>query len=169
MNLWGEILEVIGEADGDMNVYNIYLQGDYDESDLSDFCNSEQAFEQFNLYQGTEWELCSNAVYMGFKNDLMKSYADDVATSLKEIPVLLYNGQFDLIVYFSPLSSISNGLVVWGKQEYSWSPELDPQNGVGWKRPIQRCCLHSVECFWQHRRVFEELRQPELRDDQQGW
>ncbi|KAM3137794.1 hypothetical protein pb186bvf_010044 [Paramecium bursaria] len=92
-------LDYIVTQSGDMNVYNVLQYGDYEELDVG--LNKYLAANQKTLYQFAEdYEFSSGGgdVYAALTPDFMRrDNIERLEFVLKNIPVIVYNGQNDLI------------------------------------------------------------------------
>ena len=92
---------VISTGGGGLNVYNFRLFGDYDTSSLPQFFNDASNAKRYNVDPskiGTYTD-SNEDVYLGLENDFMQSVADRIAyVADSGLPILLYNGQYDIIV-----------------------------------------------------------------------
>lgn len=101
LNNFDTLTDTISSAGGGLNVYNFRLYGDYDTSFLDAFFNDAATAARYNVDPsrvGTYTDE-NNDVYNALQNDFMQSVADRVAFVAESgLPVLLYNGQYDIIV-----------------------------------------------------------------------
>jgi len=81
-----------------VNVYNIQYYGDYDTSALDSFLQDNDTSKRYNLK--VNYSQQSNAVYNALGVDFMQPYTYVVESILNKakLPILIYNGQDDLIV-----------------------------------------------------------------------
>jgi vitellogenic carboxypeptidase-like protein len=93
--------DIIATGGGGLNIYNFRLFNDYDTSFLMKFFNDAATAKRYNVDPsriGTYTD-SNDKVYEGLQNDFMQSVADRVAYVAESgLPVLLYNGQYDIIV-----------------------------------------------------------------------
>jgi len=101
LNNFDTTCDTIVNAAGGVNVYNFRLYGDYDMSYLGAFFNDASNAARYNIDPsrvGTYTDE-NEDVYNALSNDFMQSVADRIAFVAESgLPVLLYNGQFDVIV-----------------------------------------------------------------------
>lgn len=101
LNNFDVTCNTIVDAAGGVNVYNFRLYGDYDTSSLGAFFNDAANAARYNIDPsriGTYTDE-NEDVYNGLSSDFMQSVADRVAfVADAGLPVLLYNGQYDVIV-----------------------------------------------------------------------
>jgi vitellogenic carboxypeptidase-like protein len=96
-----DLNDVIATGGGGLNIYNFRLFKDYDTSFLMKFFNDAPTAKRYNVdaaYIG-KYTDSNDKVYEGLQNDFMQSVGDRVAFVAESgLPVLLYNGQYDIIV-----------------------------------------------------------------------
>jgi vitellogenic carboxypeptidase-like protein len=101
LNNFDVVCDSIVAGAGGINVYNFRLWGNYDLSSLGAFFNDAATATRYNIDPsriGTFTE-SNDDVYNALSNDFMQSVADRVAFVAEAgLPVLLYNGQYDVIV-----------------------------------------------------------------------
>ena len=101
LNNFDTLTDVITTSGGNLNVYNFREFGDYDTSALDLFFNDAETAQRYNVDPsrvGTYTDE-NDDVYNALSNDFMQSVADRVAyVADSGLPVLLYNGQYDIIV-----------------------------------------------------------------------
>ena len=80
----------------------------YDEWDVSfaEFLNKNRA--EFGA--SVEYIMSNEQVYSAFAKDISKSYASDVILALRNIKVLIYNGQNDVVVNTAGVMQYLNSL-----------------------------------------------------------
>jgi len=107
-NLLGLLMTEAGVND----VYDI--RQDSDPTDpyidaLDDYLNSDAAAKVLNI-SGQSWEMCSDAPYIALEGDIDRSSEVLIPNILKSIPVLLYNGYYDLICNWEGTNTWSNNM-----------------------------------------------------------
>ncbi|KAJ5074441.1 s10 family peptidase [Anaeramoeba ignava] len=91
------IIETITNISGGVNIYDIREYGDYDYTSLSNFLNSPET--QKSLGVNKTWIRHSSLVMKNLFEDMSKSVRSFVSALLyNNYKVLIYNGEFDLIV-----------------------------------------------------------------------
>lgn len=101
LNNFDTLTDTISSAGGGLNVYNFRLYGDYDTSILDSFFNDASNAARYNVDASRIGSYTdeNNDVYNALTGDFMQSVADRVAFVAESgLPVLLYNGQYDIIV-----------------------------------------------------------------------
>lgn len=92
-------LDYIVERAGNINVYDIKIDNDYEELLQPYFRNPAILKDIYQLNPEIVYDSQSDQVYDALYTDFMKSEMNAVETLLyKGLPVLIYNGQDDLIV-----------------------------------------------------------------------
>jgi len=100
-----EVLQIALSAAGDLNVYDIrepcsYPPLCYDLSAITRYLNLPSTRRKLGVGD-RQWQPCSAAAYAPFETkDFEYSYRFDLPRILKWVPVLIYNGDFDLVVDF---------------------------------------------------------------------
>eukprot|EP01102_Stenamoeba_stenopodia_P019147 TRINITY_DN713_c0_g1_i1.p1 TRINITY_DN713_c0_g1~~TRINITY_DN713_c0_g1_i1.p1 ORF type:complete len:447 (-),score=93.55 TRINITY_DN713_c0_g1_i1:92-1432(-) len=94
------LLELLVEAAGNVDVYDIrYKNGDPTDplqAALGEVLNRPTVLQLLNA-TGQQWTACANGPYFKLEGDIEQSSAPLFTDILAEIPVLLYNGNDDLI------------------------------------------------------------------------
>lgn len=101
LNNFDTLTDTISSAGGNLNVYNFRLYGDYDTSFLDAFFNDASNAARYNVDPSRVGSYTdeNNDVYNALTNDFMKSVAERVKFVAESgLPVILYNGQYDIIV-----------------------------------------------------------------------
>jgi len=99
------VFHAIETAAGDLNVYDIrepcsYPPLCYDLSAITRYLNLPSTRRKLGVGD-RQWQPCSAAAYAPFETkDFEYSYRFDLPRILKWVPVLIYNGDFDLVVDF---------------------------------------------------------------------
>lgn len=84
---------------GGVNVYDFTKYKSYDSDLLNAYFNDENIISLFKLNTGIHYNRHSANVYKGMYEDFMKPYVERVEYLLdSDLPVLIYNGQNDIIV-----------------------------------------------------------------------
>jgi len=150
MTAFDNVINAIDSQDGGLNVYNFRLFGDYDFSPLVTFFNYKDTCNRYNVDPsvcGTFTEV-NTQVYSALSNDFMQSVANRVAYVVEQIPVLLYNGQYDIIVNSPSAEAWINALSWSGKQGFydaqfqSWM--LNNGTVVGFKKSYKNLRFHLI-------------------------
>jgi len=99
-NIMGAVLNYAGN----INYYNIKLQCNppplcYDFSNVTNYLNTPSVQRSLGVYsQGITWETCNDEVNGLFGNDVIESFRYEIPAILaNKIPVVIYNGDYDLI------------------------------------------------------------------------
>jgi carboxypeptidase C (cathepsin A) len=89
---------------GNLNIYNINLQCNpsplcYDFTNVTDYLNLPSVQQKLGVYsQGIQWETCNFIVNELFGIDFIQAYNNKLPLLLSSgIPVVIYNGDLDLI------------------------------------------------------------------------
>jgi len=70
----------------------------YDESQITEFLNSDEVQKELGITNGKKWQDCNRIVNMAFQGDWMKTYQDMLPDMLADgIKVLVYAGDVDYI------------------------------------------------------------------------
>jgi len=100
----GGIMQAVLDYAGNLNVYNIDLQCNpqplcYDFSNVTNYLNTPSVQQQLGVAnQDITWESCNDQVNADFGVDVITSYRYEIPIILKNnIPVVIYNGDLDLI------------------------------------------------------------------------
>ncbi|KAL6041469.1 Carboxypeptidase [Balamuthia mandrillaris] len=100
-----QVLQMGLQAAGNINVYDIREPCKvpplcYDTSYIADYLNQPEVRKQLGV-GNRQWEDCSSSVYAPFESkDFEYSYEFDLPIILEEARVLIYNGNYDLVVDF---------------------------------------------------------------------
>lgn len=120
MSDFSDIMNIIVTDGGNLNVYNFRDFGGYDVDFIIDFMNYPNTCTRYNVNPsicGTFVEINTN-VYDALSTDFMQTVAPRVSYVVEKIPVLLYNGQFDIIVNSPAAQNWINNLQWSGKQGF---------------------------------------------------
>lgn len=108
---------------GNINVYDIrqpctYPPLCYNMDPITKYLN--QPSVQRHLGVNKHWTSCDPGAYAPFETkDFDFSYVYELPICLKQIPVLVYNGNYDLIVDFYGQSEMLNGMTWNGKNGFN--------------------------------------------------
>lgn len=100
-------------AAGNINVYDIrepctYPPLCYDLSPIARYLNLPATRKKLGVGD-RQWQACSGAAYAPFETkDFEFSYRFDLVRILQKIPILIYNGNYDLVVDFYGTSEMLN-------------------------------------------------------------
>ena len=96
---WENSYNTIVDFSGGVNVYNVRLYGDYDNSNLNVWLNQPATKTLLNVPSGNSWTACNNSVYDYYRADIMNSSIVFLPYILTQgVSVMIYYGQDDLIV-----------------------------------------------------------------------
>lgn len=124
LNDFGNMINVICNDGGNLNPYNMRSTGGYDFNSVVEFMNYNSTCTRYNVNPSVcgTFQMINDNVYAALENDFMQSVADRVAYVVEQIPVLIYSGQFDIIVN-SPSAQNWLGKMPWsGQQGFHDSP-----------------------------------------------
>ena len=94
-----DVFQALLNFTNNVNVYDIREYGDYDNSVLEKYFNLPEIKNKYGILDSATYSLGSDKVYKALYNDFMQPVTDKVDFLLQnKIPVLVYNGQDDLIV-----------------------------------------------------------------------
>ena len=112
------VMDTITTSGGGLNVYNIREFGSYDTSAIDNWLNLNSTKELLNVPHDVEFTSCDGTAYAKLCNDFMNTVKPLFPSILAEIPVLLFNGQDDLIVN-TPSAENWIASIQWkGREEY---------------------------------------------------
>ena len=112
------VMDTITKAGGDLNVYNIREFGSYDTSFMENWLNLDATKDLLNVPHEIEFTSCDGTAYEKLCDDFMNTVKPLFPSILSEIPVLLFNGQDDLIVN-TPSAENWIASIDWdGREEY---------------------------------------------------
>jgi serine carboxypeptidase-like clade 4 len=100
-----QVLQIALSAAGNVNVYDVrepctYPPLCYDLSPIGKYLNLPATRRKLGVGD-RRWQACSGAAYAPFESkDFEYSYRFDLPIILQRIPVLIYNGNYDLVVDF---------------------------------------------------------------------
>jgi len=109
---------------GNINYYDIRYQCNppplcYDMDYITDYLNQPSVQKTLGV-SGITWEACSNSVYAPFESsDFETSYRFDLPLILANNRVLIYNGNYDLIVDFYGQSAMLNSMKWTGQTGFN--------------------------------------------------
>lgn len=96
--MFDETLDPITRGGGEVNVYNYREFGNYDFSDMVNFLNQNDTKTRYHVPSMIQFSDVNITVYQQMVNDFMTSKASYIVDILNEnIPVMIYNGQDDII------------------------------------------------------------------------
>eukprot|EP01118_Nematostelium_gracile_P004704 TRINITY_DN15631_c0_g1_i1.p1 TRINITY_DN15631_c0_g1~~TRINITY_DN15631_c0_g1_i1.p1 ORF type:complete len:443 (+),score=123.28 TRINITY_DN15631_c0_g1_i1:46-1329(+) len=133
----GGVMETVLEYAGNLNVYNIDLQCNpeplcYDFTNQTNYLNSKSVQAALGVPSGTTWQTCNDQVNADFGVDVIQSYRYEVPNILAAgIPVVIYNGDLDLICNWVGGSMWTNSMS-WPGQSAFQAAQMKPWlvNGV---------------------------------------
>lgn len=97
-NNFNDMLDRISKTAGGINVYNIRVFRDYNTDMIKNFFRSELGLRLFKFNPAIVFDATKPLVQKGLFNDFMRGYSPRVDFCLlKNLPVLVYTGQNDLI------------------------------------------------------------------------
>lgn len=95
---------------GNISIFNFRNYDGLDES-FASFLNTNKA--EFDA--SVDFISGNDAIYTAFGGDITRSYATDVVVALKNIKVLIYNGQNDVVVNNPGVLQYINSLSGWSE------------------------------------------------------
>jgi len=116
--------DVLGYA-GNINYYDIRKQCNppplcYDLDPITQYLNQASVKQHLGVPNDITWAACNDTVYSFFEfTDFDYSYVDDVVYLLTSVPVLFYNGNYDLICNFYGTSALLNAMVWPGQSGFN--------------------------------------------------
>jgi carboxypeptidase C (cathepsin A) len=136
LSSFDDLMDTIVNAGGGVNVYNYRVFGGYDDLEymLAQYLNYPDTQKRYG--SNIAWAPFNGDVYTALtQTDFMSSVAPHVSNLVEKLPVLLYNGQDDIIVNTpSALNWIKQ--LPWSRQadfnQLEFSPLYDQQqNNIG--------------------------------------
>jgi len=100
LNDFDNVIGTIQSDAGGINEYNFRDFGEYNFDYLTDYLTTPSVAAAYNTANFTTWQSENTDVYAGLLDDFMQSVAANVSYVKTQIPVMLYNGQDDLIVCY---------------------------------------------------------------------
>ncbi|CAG9310828.1 unnamed protein product [Blepharisma stoltei] len=98
-NDWGSITDLIINYAGGINVYNIRsYETNYNLGGIPSWLDSTETKNLLHIPQQLHWVQCSGSVYEAMTYDIMNTAINYLPFVIDTIPVMIYNGQDDLIV-----------------------------------------------------------------------
>jgi len=139
MILGNDMLNALMAAAGVNDVYEIRQKSDPTipfANKLQVFLNSAPARKALNVTSNVHWALCDTSPYFALMGDIDRESVQLVPGILAKIPVLLYNGNFDLICNWMGTQTWSNDMAWPGSKAFASAPNTtwagaSGQNG-GW-------------------------------------
>lgn len=122
-----DVFQALANFTNNVNVYDIREYGNYDNSALENYFNLPEIKKKYGILDSATYSLGSDKVYQALYKDFMQPVTDKVDFLLQnKIPVLVYNGQDDLIV-------TSPGTMTWvEKLDYAKNNDFNKDFTV-WK------------------------------------
>lgn len=127
INAFDNIMDTITSGGGGVNVYDFRDFGNYDFSDVDIFMNYQNTCTRYNVDPSVcgTYEDENGNVYNALTDDFMRSVADKVSFLLENnVPVMLYNGQDDIICN-SPNQQNWIGNLNWTSQQEFYNTEFN--------------------------------------------
>lgn len=121
-----DVFNNLGNFTANVNVYNIQVYGNYDTAALDTFLQDNTTSQRYNLL--VNYSQGSDAVYAALGQDFMRPYNYVVEDLLNKntLPIIIYNGQDDLIV-------TNAGTMSWvEKLQWSGASEFTSMNFNLW-------------------------------------
>lgn len=103
---------------GNISIFNFRNYDGIDES-FADFLNKNKA--EFGA--SVDFIPGNDQIYTAFANDVSRSYASDVIVCLRNVSVLIYNGQNDVVVNTAGVLQYLNSLNWEGIQNWKRTPK----------------------------------------------
>jgi len=98
LNFFDKVVEKLVESGGGVNEYNFRDFGDYDFTAIDKWLNDKNTKDLLHVPQEVDFSDCNDVAYAKLCTDFMNSVKPLIPNILDQIPVLLFNGQDDLIV-----------------------------------------------------------------------
>jgi len=124
-----QIMGAVLNSAGNINVYNIDLPCNpqplcYDFSNVTNYLNTPSVQQQLGVYsQGIQWQTCNFEVNQLFGNDIIESFRYEIPTILaNKVPVVIYNGDLDLICNWVGGKMWVEGMAWKGKAAFNAAP-----------------------------------------------
>jgi len=118
------VMDTITTAGGNLNVYNIREFGSYDTTAMESWLNLNATKDLLSVPHEVEFTSCDGTAYAKLCDDFMNTVKPLFPSILSEIPVLLFNGQDDLIVN-TPSAQNWIASIDWdGREEYLTSEKI---------------------------------------------
>jgi len=122
---WNNILETAMEDGNIGDVYDIRKSSDpttpYANA-LQTFLNTQSARKSLGVTGNQQWELCETGPYYALSDDMQKTSEVLIPAILQKIPVMLYNGNYDLICDWMGTAAWSDAMVWPGQQKFLQAP-----------------------------------------------
>lgn len=120
----GYLLDAITSFAGDVNVYNIRLYEDYNFDELITFMNEPRTKSLIHAPSQITWIDCNDAVFESFSLDMANTTLAFVEYVLSQnVSVLVYQGQYDLIIPAPGTENMVYSLNWAGTQGFSDAPQ----------------------------------------------
>jgi len=135
MIIGNDLLNTLMIAAGVNDVYDIRQKSDPTTpyaNRLTTFLNTAAARKALNVTNSNvQWGLCDTNPYFALMGDIDQSSETLVPGILSKIPVLLYNGQYDLICNTDGTADWSNAMVWPGQQAFLQAPNTTWMGAAG--------------------------------------
>ena len=95
---FGKVVDALAVGGGGVNVYNFREFGDYDFSAIDTWLSQTSTKDLLHVPNQVPFNDCNDVAYVKLCTDFMTSVKPLIPSILDQIPVLLFNGQDDLIV-----------------------------------------------------------------------
>lgn len=112
------ITNTLVSAGGNVNVYNYREFGAYNTTAYESYLNLASTKKMLHVPEHAYYKDCNTDAYNALGEDFMKSIKTYMISVLKQIRVLLYNGQDDLIVNTPGAENWIANLDWYGRKEY---------------------------------------------------
>jgi len=125
MIIGNDLLQALMTDAGVNDVYDI-RQSDDPTTPLTDklgrWLNSKATKQALNVSAGIKWGLCDTGPYFALVDDMDRASVDLLPSILAKVPILLYNGDYDLICNMDGTATYSDDMDWPGKAAFDAAP-----------------------------------------------
>jgi len=122
---WDAILNAAMDYGNIGDVYDIRKASDpttpYADQ-LQSFLNTQSARKSLGVKGNQQWELCETGPYFALTDDMQKTSEVLIPAILQQIPVMIYNGNYDLICDWMGTAAWSDAMTWPGQQKFLQAP-----------------------------------------------
>eukprot|EP01122_Echinamoeba_exundans_P003223 TRINITY_DN13351_c0_g1_i1.p1 TRINITY_DN13351_c0_g1~~TRINITY_DN13351_c0_g1_i1.p1 ORF type:complete len:424 (+),score=116.62 TRINITY_DN13351_c0_g1_i1:59-1330(+) len=131
------VMQTCLEDAGNINVYDIRKQCDgslcYNFDSIAKWLNQDFVRQKLGVGDRT-WEDCNQGVYQYLEGDFERSYLDLVPDLLTSMPVVFYNGEYDLVCNHYGTAALLNSMQWPGQNQFinANNHTVSTPNGQAW-------------------------------------
>jgi vitellogenic carboxypeptidase-like protein len=92
------VFKLLSTSGGGVNIYNLREFGDYNFDNMVSWANTPSNKDLLHVPQEVTYLDCNTVIFGNYCEDLMTSVKNLMPDILDQIPILLYNGQDDVVV-----------------------------------------------------------------------